>query len=426
MKRFEDILAQCIDDVKAGKSSIEECLHKHPDAREQLEPLLRLAIDIGWPADVRPSPEFKVRARVWLMEQISLGDAVRRWRWPRYSVKMHLIPQRRFSMANIIVAIALALSALAGGTAYAAQASMPGDVLYPVKLRTEQAGMMLAGDDVARAERALDLAERRMKEIATLAERQRWQDMELAVEKYDYALEMVLARIQAAADGAGPVEILADLVAEATVSHLSVLDRVRDMAPDEARATIADARGISELGHFRALEALAQVSPITAVGTNAAAAQGRLNRAAAMAERGDIDELENALLQFEAMAEFAEEISRIARQVGGEVTMVEELVAEATFMHMEELVSVWERAPGQAQAAIRMAVANAMARHERAVQALEQRGAGTPASEVAPDRAQEQERIRERVEQILDDSIPPALNLPGGGSAGCGCRGCRR
>jgi hypothetical protein len=426
MKRFEDILAQCIDDVKAGRSSTEDCLASHPGVRERLEPLLRLALDIGWPADFGPSPRFKVRARVWLMEQINAWEAVRRWRWPRYGDKMQLIPHRRFSMANIIVAIALALSALAGGTAYAAQASMPGDVLYPVKLRTEQAGMMLAGDDVARAERALDLAERRLKEMVALAEMQRWQDMELAVEKYDYALEMALARIQAVGDGAGPAENVSDLVAEATARYLSVLDRVRDMVPDEAREAIAHSRSISELGHFRALEALAQVRPTRAVEINAAAAQGRLNRAGAMAERGDIDELENALLQFEAMAEFAEEISRIARQLGREVTMVEELVAEATFVHMEQLVDVWERAPGQAQAAIRAAAANAMARHERAVQALEQRGAGTPASEVAPERTEEQERVRERVEQMLDDSIPPALNLPGGVSAGCGCRGCRR
>jgi hypothetical protein len=136
--------------------------------------------------------------------------------------------------------------------------------------------------------------------------------------------------------------------------------------------------------------------------------------------------LENALRQLEAMAEFSEEISRIARHLGREVTVVEELVAEATLMHMEGLVGVWERAPGQAQAAIRTAAADALARHERAVRALEQRGSGTPASEVAPERTEEQERVRERVEQILDDSIPPALNLPGGVSAGCGCRGCRR
>jgi hypothetical protein len=30
MTRFEGMLAQCIDDVKAGRSSLEDCLARHP------------------------------------------------------------------------------------------------------------------------------------------------------------------------------------------------------------------------------------------------------------------------------------------------------------------------------------------------------------------------------------------------------------
>jgi len=426
MKRFEDILAQCIDDVKAGRASIEDCLERHPSVRERLEPLLRLALEIRRAPDVKPSPGFKVRARVRLMEQIHDRGAVTRWPWLRYHKQRQLSPQRRFSMVHIIVAIALALSALAGGTAYVAQASLPGDALYSVKLGTEQAGMMLLGDDFARAERALDLAQRRIREMTALAERARSQDLGLAVEKYEYALEMALARIEAAGDAAAAAGNVTELVAEATAWHLSVLDRVYDMVPAEAKEVIAHARNVSATGHFRALEALARVKPVGAMGINTAAAKGRLTRAGEMAARGDVDELENALQQFEAMAAFGEEICRIAQQAGRDITRVEELVAEGTFIHLQELVDVWERAPGQAQAAIRTRVANAMARHERAVQALEQRGAGLPASEATPERIREQERIRERVEQILDDSVPPALNLPGGVPAGRSCCGCGR
>ena len=63
LRKFEDILVQCIDDIKAGRSSIEDCLDRYPSMREQLEPLLRIAFEIREPPDVRPSPSFKVKAR---------------------------------------------------------------------------------------------------------------------------------------------------------------------------------------------------------------------------------------------------------------------------------------------------------------------------------------------------------------------------
>lgn len=426
MKRFEDILAQCIEDVKAGRSSIDDCLDRHSLIRERLEPLLRIALEIRAVPDVRPSAGFKVRARVRLMEQIHQQGTVSRWPWFRYSNQVRLSPHSRLSMVHVIVAIALALSALAGGTAYAAQDSLPGDPLYSVKLATERAGMILPGADFARTERALNLAERRVREMVTLAERGRSQDLGLAVEKYEYALNAALARMEAIGDAAAAAGI-GELVAEATVRHLSVLDIMTDSLESvEAREAITHANYVSEAGHLQALEALARVSPVKAVEINMAAAEGRLNRAGATAERGDIDELQKALQQFAAVAGFAEDISRIAQQVGIDVTRVEELVAQASFLYLEELVDVWQRAPGEAQSAIRAAVDSAMARHERAFQALEQREAGLPASEITPERIQEREKMRERVEQIMDASVPPVLNLPGGAPTGWSCPGCGR
>ena len=46
LKKFEDILVQCIEDIKAGRASIEDCLDKYPSIREQLEPLLRINLEI--------------------------------------------------------------------------------------------------------------------------------------------------------------------------------------------------------------------------------------------------------------------------------------------------------------------------------------------------------------------------------------------
>jgi len=115
LKKFEDILVQCIEDIKAGRSSIEDCLNRYPSVREQLEPLLRIALEIREPPDVKPSPSFKVKARVWLMDQIHGRQAVTKWPWSRYDNQVKPIPYiRRFNMARVIVAVAVVgLSVLA-------------------------------------------------------------------------------------------------------------------------------------------------------------------------------------------------------------------------------------------------------------------------------------------------------------------------
>jgi uncharacterized protein (DUF433 family) len=99
LKKFEDILAQCIEDIKAGRSSIEDCLDRYPSLREQLEPLLRIALAIREPPDAKPSPAFKIKARVQLMDQIHERRTVTKWPWPRYNNQVRpKIYSRRFSV----------------------------------------------------------------------------------------------------------------------------------------------------------------------------------------------------------------------------------------------------------------------------------------------------------------------------------------
>ncbi len=407
MKKFEDILVQCIEDIKAGRSSIEDCLDRYQSMREQLEPLLRIALEIREPPDVRPSLYFKVKARVWLMDQIHERQPVTKWPWFRYNSQVKPIPyRRRFSMASVILVIILTVSALGGGTVYAAQDSLPGEVLYPVKLGTEQVRMMLPGDDVVKAERALSFAKRRVGEIEALAEKERPQYLGLGVEGYDDALNMTLARIERAGDRGLATGNITARVAEATTKHLSVLDTVYDMVPPEAKAAIAHARNVSETGYFHALAALAKNNTVRAAEMNLAAMEGRLNRISIRARVGDAEGVEIALQQFEAMGESGEEISRIAQETGINITRVEEPMARATFGHLQVLAEAYDKVPEQAKLAIEKAMANLMIRHQERVQALVQRGIKAPAApDIQP--GQLRERVEKRIrEQQMEWSVP--------------------
>ena len=94
MKKIEEILAQCIEDVKAGRCSLEDCLSKYPSMRKELEPLLQLALSIQEPPDVKPSAAFKMRARVQLMEQIHAMRGVTIWLFIRLTKKVGLCTKR--------------------------------------------------------------------------------------------------------------------------------------------------------------------------------------------------------------------------------------------------------------------------------------------------------------------------------------------
>jgi inorganic triphosphatase YgiF len=161
----------------------------------------------------------------------------------------------------VIVAVVLAFSAL-GGTAYAAQDSLPGDALYPVKLGLERMAMMLRGDDVTRAERGLNFADKRVREMVTLTEEGRPDDLNLTVEKYCYALNMSMTRMEEQIGKGGPrAGDIAGMVAEATAQHLSILDGLYDIVPDEAKPAIQRAMEEAQKCYQRAIQVQQQMGP---------------------------------------------------------------------------------------------------------------------------------------------------------------------
>jgi hypothetical protein len=321
-------------------------------------------------------------------------------------------------MASVILVIVLALSATGGGTAYAAQDSLPGDALYPVKLATEQVIMILPGDDVAKAERALSFAERRMGEIEALVEEGRSQDLALAVEKYGYALNMALARMERARNRGLDTGNVTARVAEATARHLLILDGVWDKAPDQAKAAIAHAREVSERGRQNALVALARNDSVRAVEMNLAAMFGRLNRVRVQTGFGAMETVEDALQQFEDMARFGQELSQIAEETGLNITEVAELVTEATSIHLQVLEELYEEVPEQAKEAVQRAMEQSFRGYEMIIGVLRESDVGEPEIPVIL------EKTRQRMEDILGWPDAPKAGIPtGGGSGGsCGCR----
>ena len=97
----------------------------------------------------------------------------RRKKWLGKKPDPALTRKERFPVMGTVTAIVLALALLfggTGGTVYASQSSIPGEALYPVKTLSEDVRNMITIDPQASIDLNLDLADRRVAEIASLEE----------------------------------------------------------------------------------------------------------------------------------------------------------------------------------------------------------------------------------------------------------------
>ena len=373
MKRIEDILIQCIEEVKSGKASLADCLNRYPDMRRELEPLLRIALSIKEPPDIRPSDSFKIRARVNLMDHIHAGRVVKK---TSKSVSWAAIGRAWYAgwlkTATIVVSAILTISALGTGTAYASQASIPGDTLYAVKLGTEQVQRVLTTDNVEEVYLELGFAGTRLEEMEAVALK-RPGEITVAVTGYEQNLNMAIARAEEMKNGGVPTSIL-ETLASAISSHLFILDELEDCVPEAVKDSISNAREIAIYEYMKVLRIMAEKDSLGAAKINMEAMQARINRAKIESEKDNTREVKEALQQFEELRRFGEEISGIARGLGYDTRAVDELNAKATAGHLEALGYIYGMVSEETKGAVEEAMGTSVEEHGQAVKGLQEQG----------------------------------------------------
>ncbi len=60
---IQQALDQCLEDIRSGGASVEECLRRYPEFADDLRPLLRMAKRLESADEVRPSRAYKSRLR---------------------------------------------------------------------------------------------------------------------------------------------------------------------------------------------------------------------------------------------------------------------------------------------------------------------------------------------------------------------------
>jgi hypothetical protein len=153
------ILDVCLERMRRGES-VEACVFDYPSEAEELEPLLIAATYTR--STFRPpalAPEARQAIRRQLQQAVAARQPVQRrarWGWAGSFVM-------RLALALVVVFLTF------GGSVAAAQRSLPGNLIYPLKRASESVRLRLASSSTQRAALHLDFAAARSAEILALA-----------------------------------------------------------------------------------------------------------------------------------------------------------------------------------------------------------------------------------------------------------------
>ncbi|MCD6528603.1 hypothetical protein J7K44_03150 [bacterium] len=195
--------------------------------------------------------------------------------------------------------------------------------------------------------------------------------VERALKDYE-ELQTVLEEIR------GKGQILASITAETRIEEIEELDKIEDEVKDisaELENKVKEVKSRAIERQKFSLRDIAEENPAKATEINLKAVKARLSRAKAKAEEGEVDKTEEVLKEFESQYRFGEEISQIAQGLGKDITTVEQLVGEATSIHLEILADIYEKVPEKAKEAVGKAMEVSVKGHEKAIEALEKKGA---------------------------------------------------
>ena len=133
---------------------------------------------------------------------------------------------------------------------------LPDSPLYFLKSAVEGVGTFFTFGDVAKADRFIRLAEKRLAEAQALIDKGKLEQAQKVTEKYEVRLAKALERAEKAKTKGKDTDSVLAKIAESTLRHQEVLARVYEKVPEQAKASIAKVMEKSAVRYETALNAI--------------------------------------------------------------------------------------------------------------------------------------------------------------------------
>ncbi|MCK4471727.1 MAG: hypothetical protein KAW49_08060, partial [Anaerolineae bacterium] len=249
---FDQLLERCLQKM-ARTGDIEASLRRYPQYADRLHPLLEMAQATRRYYEAVPeAPGGLAVGRERLLavaaqqraRGVSVTSATRTTTTRTKGRKMKLVLATR--LVTVLLAVVVGTAALGGGIVWAAGDSLPGDLLYPVKLATEDVRLALASAPADQVDLALWLTEERAEEVQALVAAGRLVPDETVV-RMEQHVERALAQAARASDDEEMAGLLT-CIAERTRTQAQMLEQVQTMAPRQAQAGLEHAVTVCRWG----------------------------------------------------------------------------------------------------------------------------------------------------------------------------------
>lgn len=188
MRKKSNHLNECLERIRHG-DDLENCLKDYPEETDELRPLLQTALGITkFAMTAQPRPEFIAQTQTILEQE---------YYFSHYSWKARIAgwfrPKVRLAKVTAVSIVILGL-VFAGGfslSIVASEDAMPGQILYPIKLATEQVRLFFTFSDDGKVGYLTEYAETRAAEIVYAIEQGDDAHAEAALERLERHLDMV-------------------------------------------------------------------------------------------------------------------------------------------------------------------------------------------------------------------------------------------
>ena len=241
---IELLLDICIEEMHKGKS-IEECLAEYPQYASQLKPLLQLVKQIEALPQPAPSPEAisstlinigKEIAQLTITAETPVVRGKKRKTISFFNIFQKPKLMWAFNAALILIVVLFSVATISAN-------SVPGDILYPVKLATEKVKFLLTFDSEKKAELRLTFSDKRLQEMIAVFQQSGKLDTTLLKAMLDEA-KLALEGNEIPTDKAS---IFAAKLSHVNAYQKDVLEKIRPRVNPSSRQIVDEAINMCDM-----------------------------------------------------------------------------------------------------------------------------------------------------------------------------------
>lgn len=243
----ESDIANIVNDhltaVISGESTVEDVVASYPDMAELLRTELETAIWL-----YRQNLTIELPRDLFTFRKDNLLSRLpKRQRVPLHRLGSLAKRVSRYFRPGGLVAILLICLSLTG-VVLAAQAALPGDRLYSLKLTVEDWRLRAARDEYRRADVRIWIAETRLDEVEKLVDGGEIEAVDSELGQYAASIQIALTGIEPGGAPDQNKQELALKLEQKLVTHLTRLEALRDRLPESAQSGINRAIMVSTHG----------------------------------------------------------------------------------------------------------------------------------------------------------------------------------